>query len=84
MFSILEPDEDRLRAEAGELQQLLQQHLWPALGISSQGHTVLHAWIHFYRFAGGGSAALLAVTKSNLLAVRDQRSTGHGETSNIF
>ena len=78
LLSAFEPDEPQLRAEAEELQHVLQQHLWPALGISQQGHRVLYAWIHFCHFAEGGSAVLLAVAKSTLLGLRNGGTTGQG------
>lgn len=36
------------------LLQLLQTRVWPLLGISSQIHSTIYAWIHFRQFAVTG------------------------------
>lgn len=36
------------------LLQLLQTRVWPLLGITSQIHSTIYAWIHFRQFAVTG------------------------------
>lgn len=40
------------------LLQLLQTRVWPLLGISSQIHSTIYAWIHFRQFAVTGKDVL--------------------------
>lgn len=49
--------------EKEDLLEMLQRHVWPALGISRATHNALYAWIHFRQFALTGNMLLLRPAK---------------------
>ncbi|KAK9849672.1 hypothetical protein WJX84_011250, partial [Apatococcus fuscideae] len=67
------------------LLSLLENQLWPLLGISPQVHAALYAWIHFRQFALTGRRSLLVATQQligNLLSESGRRkSAANGNDS---
>ncbi len=59
MFDSL--DEAQYVEEWGELEGLLRQELWPALGVSDAVHHSCFAWLHFRWGAGGAGLLWLLV-----------------------
>ena len=56
MFDTL--DEASYVESKDALLQLLQNRVWPLLGISKHIHSTIYAWIHFRQFAVTGMSVL--------------------------
>ncbi|KAL3161403.1 hypothetical protein ABBQ32_010293 [Trebouxia sp. C0010 RCD-2024] len=76
MFDTL--DEASYVESKDALLQLLQNRVWPLLGVSKHIHNTIYAWIHFRQFAVTGDLQLLDTTKDLIHGALSSPHAGRG------